>query len=355
MRFWLSRKRDASLAMRGQDGATLNQAGRDVNVSISQMADPATIKATVLSMIYEYDNNVIREREETQKKMVGFLVESFHDRQVPLSQLSIPEKNAIFLNAVQQQAAGGDVTTAQMLTDLVVTAADSATKSFLSCVVSDAVPIVPRLPKAHLSTLAVLFAIQGYAGIRQYSTIEGALQDWSEGLPELINDLTRRDAAILHLGSLGLVTIVPIPLPIAGSFTKSWPGLFTRGFMLDEMKPPLTEFSAEYLLAPHPIFDDKFVVRKGYEYWSVDDAFPPWSQAVAAELKRLVDLHRMTDEEASVQLLKAGPCMASLLVLEGSAFGMAVLTPLGKAIGHARLQAARTSPMPTLDYWIDDE
>lgn len=284
-----------------------------------------------------------------------FLTELKDKNASAVSQAARPDFQIALLEAQKAYARTGDKDLATVLVDLLVNRTKQEPRSLRDIVLAESLHVVPRLTVAQINTISAIFLLR-YTENRFVTTL-GHLGQWFDTyIAPLVPSLSKSESLYRHLVYSGAATQELMSISLAGIFKAVYPGIFTKGFDITNMK----DLADKYPNLQHMFQDASTTGKKmlpsvttGLLQQMLENA----GVTEKADVDRLMNAQKsemLGDTEVIQKLIETRKGYETLAdVVDNSSFRSMTLTSVGIAIGHANFQRLSGDQAP-LSIWIPD-
>lgn len=249
-------------------------------------------------------------------------------------------------------ARSGEEKLADLLVDLLVDRSKQKENGLLRIVLNESLQVAPKLTSDQLAILSVVFSLK-YTKYLRMNSFEAIKHYLDYRIAPFVPALPERQSAYQHLVYAGCGTISVGGVQIGKIFRNGYPGLFTKGFTLDQLpeevdsetvRPILTKCLHDSDKLQLSAVDDDVCRSEAAKAGIPEEALPP--------LLKLQNDALMAHNEIEDFLRTLHPCAEKLLTIwEKSPLKYLTLSSVGIAIGHANCRKV-TGDSDNLSIWI---
>lgn len=332
------------------------QAGGNIVVGVSyQDARQIALdvyKANAVELAAAAKQAAIARAEELTDRFLGELKDK---NASAVSQASRPDFQIALLEAQKSYARTGDKELAGVLVDLLVNRTKQEPRSLREIVLTESLQVVPRLTVAQINIISAIFLLR-YTENQLVANVEHLGQWFDRYMAPLLSSLGKADSVYRHLVYSGAATQELTSITLAGVFKAHYPGVFTNGFDVTNMK----DLTDKYPNLAHMLTDAPIEGRK---------MLPPITNTLLKQMLDSAGVHDVKDIERLLNTQKSDlvpdPEVLQRLtttrkgfetladVWDNSSLRSMTLTSVGTAIGHANFQRLSGDQAP-LSIWIPD-
>ena len=227
-------------------------------------------------------------------------------------------------------------------------------RGLLQIVLNESLGTAPKLTISQLNALSIIFSVK-YTRYLLMSSLDALTGYLDHRLAPFIDDLPESQASYQHLEYAGCGSITLGSSNITGIFKKTYPGVFTKGFTLEEFQKVASHIEGSEKLILQCLRDTaRFQFKAAYHEKLKSEALSlSISDADCTKLDGFWDQHLMSDTEIKADLIARSDKIARLFtVWDSTAMKFMTLTSVGIAIGHA-FTRSRTGDSDNLAIWIN--
>jgi len=337
----------------------MNFQGDAISVHVNQSDMTA---GQVIDLMLRLGRANLAEMQDEARRIVDERLEDFANKFVStlgdrnsdaVSAVSDPDVQYALLTAQRDFARSGEEQLGDTLVDLLVARCSEQTGSLRALALNAAIDTVGRLTSAQLDALTSYWTV-----VRLRSLAIGSIADLATWLRQHVlpfcGSLPAHDAAYEHLVYAGCATLQISERKFGYVFRETYPGLFARGFTLEEMPERLRGIQG----ITTPCLNDsaKLQVRALSTDIAEERAEEVGRPDIASDLKELLKAKMYSDSEIEQMIVRTVPELRYAVERWNStAIKNLQLTTVGTALAHAnwtRVVGAAGSP---LSIWIPEE
>ncbi|MFE6228753.1 LPO_1073/Vpar_1526 family protein [Streptomyces sp. NPDC057854] len=271
-----------------------------------------------------------------------------------LSNIEDPGIQSDILEAQSGYAKTGDIELGQILVDLLVDRTSKRPRTLTSLALSASISTAQKLTSAHFAALTAIFVLRQVrvGGATSPPVLYNRLSGYLTPLAPEIQKLTGTD--VQYLAGLGCITMSIGAITPAEIFRRTYPGLFTKGFKIDQF-PQLGDLEGTGVLTrcirdPENLqidaVDTETLERKLEEIGRVDRL---------EELKGVANTAALSDSEILDEFTQGNPSLRNLLdVYQSRELANCTNTAIGTTIAHANLRQVTSGKFEAgLEIWTE--
>ncbi|MFB8138136.1 LPO_1073/Vpar_1526 family protein, partial [Streptomyces parvus] len=270
-----------------------------------------------------------RANEFTEKLISSLPVEA-------LKSLQDPDVQRSLFYAQQEFACSGEKELGELLVKLLANRMQSDDRGVRTLALNEALKTAPKLTSRHFAALSILMiCIQTKLGA---DSIEGLHRALSQVLGPIAKDFQITPADVAYLEYAGCISSNPFDTNLGDAFSRTYPGLFTRGFteewISEGSRSALIPLTQECLRDPAMI---QFPILPKNDLLKLADqgAFRRHKQ----EIEHLIGIGLMTAEEIEREISRIDENLAAFPErYNASSLVNSQLTAIGTTLAHTNLK-----------------
>lgn len=261
-------------------------------------------------------------------------------------------QHAIF-TAQKEYARTGDKDLSDMLVDILVDRASQVERNLKQIVLDESLNIVPKLTSSQMDSLTIIFIIK-YSrnfGINNLESFKNYLASY---IKPFVSILSKENSLFQHLEFTGCGSISMGSSNIQDVFSKTYKGIFCKGFTQEQLASSVPEHEKyQSLIIPCLNDSEKFQLAALDEEVLEEKAKPlNLTTEELNKLKPLLNNYQFNGGELKDLIKKQGDFMNDLFdVWDNSPLKNMTLTSVGIAIATANLRR-KTGISVDLGIWI---
>lgn len=344
------------LRQEGATGSTNAQAGRDLVVV--QGFSPEDVQAVIREVITA---NALQMRDvaaTVADERISHFAEKFIARASDEPELvqatGDPDMQQAVIEAGLGFARSGDEHLADVLLDLLTDRAKEPPRTLLALVINDAVTVAPRVTDGELAILTLYWRL--VHTVSQRVTTLDSLSAFVHGeIAPLVSAVPRGDASYLHLQSLGCAFVQITSVPFEQIWLSTYRGLFTTGFLQEDITTDLwQQLDESSLLIPCLRDASRWQIAALNEHYLREHLLGAPLEPRTEAIVELFNRSAMSPDEVLKALADIEPIMSEFAQLWSSTPLCSLrLSAVGMAIAHAHWRRMTGQETP-LSIWISE-
>ncbi|MBI1185008.1 hypothetical protein GC194_12100 [bacterium] len=287
----------------------------------------------------ELVDNFLKEVKDRNPKAVGTMED--------------PGMQHSLFTAQKEYARTGDKDLSDMLVNILVDRASQKERNLKQIVLDESLNVVPKLTASQMDTLTIVFIIKysRNSDVKDLISFKSYLALYIKPFTSI---LSKEDSLYQHLEFTGCGSISSSSVKIQNVFSKTYKGLFCRGFPLEQFEISVTK-SEKFKALITPCLNDP----SRYQLAALDDeVLDKKSKRMGLtteeinELKPFLNNYQFSGKELIERINQHGDFMSTLFdVWDNSSLKNMTLTSVGIAIATANLRR-KTGISVDLGIWI---
>lgn len=292
-------------------------------------------------------------KQRAEELVDNFLNEVKERNPKAIQTMEDPGMQYAIFTAQKEYAKTGDKDLSDMLVDILVDRASQEERNLKQIVLDESLKVVPKLTASQMDSLTIIFIIK-YSrnfGINNLPTFKDYLTSYIKPFTSI---LSKEHSLYQHLEFTGCGSISLGAAKIQDVFSKTYKGIFCKGFTKEQIESVIPEFERfKTLIIPClndseklqiAALDEEVLEEKSKQLGLSNDEIN--------KLKPFLNNHQLKGEELIKLIKEQGDFMSSLFeIWDNSSLKNMTLTSVGIAIATANLRR-KTGITVDLGIWI---
>jgi hypothetical protein len=343
----------------GGDYSTNVQAGNDVNLQQNNYGlSYSEVKEVALDVFEMNFSKLSLAAQEVAKERAEEITNAFLNQlqeKAPeaLDTMKEPDMQYALLMAQKEYARTGDKNLSEVLVDILVERSKIQERSLMQVVLNESLEVVPKLTNGQLNILSLIFVLKYTVNytVLSFDSFNSYLKTM---ITPFMDGLTKRHSHFQHLEYTGCGAIGMGQINFASVFTKRYPGLFSKGFSLEQVNSAFGEDAQARNLLISCMHDSSLFQFDAITEEVLKEKVTSLSlsEDQIARIKSLHTSNLMSNEEAGNFLVGLCPEINALMdIWSDSSMKNMTLTSVGVALAHANIRR-KTNQDLDLSIWI---
>ena len=341
------------------NGAVAVQAGNDVNItqnglSYSEVRDVAldVFRANFFQLAGPAMETARARAEEITEDFLKKLQKENPDG---FGKGQDPDFQHALFTVQREYARNGDEDLGDLLVDLLVDRSKQEQRDILQIVLNESLSTAPKLTDSHLAVLAIIFLFR-YTQSQWIGNHESLGEYFDEYVLPFASKLIKNKACYQHLEFTGCGSPIQMsPATLETVMDFNYPGLFSKGFDLDEIATRgISVGCDDRFFIPCLNDPSKLQIRANNMEILKDRLIENLIGPEDIEhINALFNVGKMSHDEIREKCISIRPYMAPVFELWANPpINSFTLTSVGMAIGHANIKRL-TGEFASLSIWIN--
>lgn len=262
-----------------------------------------------------------------------------------------PAMQRALVTAQTEYACSGDEDLSDILVDILVDRAQANTGTLQAIVLSEALNAAPKLTSGQIAALTISLAMR-YTHFYGWQSPVHFYENLGAALRDAATVIATEKVSYAHMSYVGVGTISVGEWNIFQRCSELYPGVFTRGFTLEEIPEELRKFEALFIPAWRDV-SRRQLVFSSLEMLerTITEGNPIYPHI--DQLKHLIKLNIMTEIEIETDLRTNMPGFSPIVdAWKSTQLKSFDLSSVGFAIGQANWRRSWGS-VPLLDIYFE--